>query len=337
VHAGDSDDDLPLAGALVIKRFASLAGGLLAVVCLGFFAHAVGKHWQAIRDIPLDATVYGSMAGALVLYCATYVTGAKSWQLILHSLGSRIDYRESLCILTISQFAKYLPGNVGHHFGRVLLARRAGIGTDTAITSVGLDTVLAVSAAALCALGALQMLPEIFGRYGFAVGRNVAIVIATGAIIVGIALAFPAARGHLAGAMRHCRNLVAHGNRARSAKAWVLYLINFALGAAALGCISAALTTEALPGFANVIGIYAVAWLVGFLVPGAPAGLGVREALLVLGLSPLLGQDAATATTALLRVVTVAGDGIAFALGWATAHPHIRRIVTTSAGSERTK
>jgi len=277
------------------------------------------------------------MAAALVLYCATYLTGAKSWQLILRSLGNRLDYRGSLGILTISQFAKYLPGNVGHHFGRVLLARRAGIGADAAIISVGLDTVLAVSAAAFCAVGALQLLPEVFARYGLAAGRNVAIAAAVGIVVVGIALAFPVTRGHLAGAMRHCRNLVARGNRARSAVAWFQYLINFALGAAALGCIAAALAGQALPGLPALVGIYAVAWLIGFLVPGAPAGLGVREALLVLGLSPLLGQDVATATTALFRVVTVAGDGIAFALGWATAHPHIRRVGAIGAGSERTK
>lgn len=320
-----------------MKRFASLAGGLLALLCLGFFVHALGEHWSGIRDIPLGAKAYGGMAAALALYCATYLTGAKSWQLILRSLGSQLDYRGSLGILTISQFAKYLPGNVGHHFGRVLLARRVGVGTDVAITSVGLDTVLAVSAAAFCAFGAIQLLPEIGTRYGFAVGRNVGIAMAASAIVIGIALAFPVPRDHLAGAVRRCRNLVARGNRTRSAVAWFQYLINFALGAAALGCISAVLATQALPGLPNLIGIYAVAWLIGFLVPGAPAGLGVREALLVLGLSPLLGQDVAAATTALFRVVTVAGDGIVFALGWATAQPHIRRAGAISAGSEKTK
>lgn len=320
-----------------MKRFASLAGGLLALLCLGFFVHALGEHWSGIRNIPLGAKAYGGMAAALALYSATYLTSAKSWQLLLHSLGSPLDYRRCLGILTISQFAKYLPGNVGHHFGRVLLARRVGVGMDVSVTSVGLDTVLAVSAAAFCALGAIQLLPEIGARYGFALGRNAAIAAIASAIVIGTALAFPVLRNHLAWAMRRCRNLVARGNRVRSAAAWFQYVINFALGAAALGCISAALVLQAPPGLSNLMGIYAVAWLIGFLVPGAPAGLGVRETLLVLGLSPLLGQDVAAATTALFRIVTVAGDGIVFALGWATAHSQIRRAGSINAGSERTK
>lgn len=320
-----------------MKRFASLAGGLLALLCLGFFFHALTKQWSGIRDISLSPRVYGGMAAALALYSATYVTSAKSWQLILRSLNNWLDYHSALSILTISQFAKYLPGNVGHHFGRVLLARRVGIDTDVAITSVGLDTVLAMAAASFCALGAVQLLPEIGARYGFAIGRNLAMVLGAGALVVGLALAVPLMRGHLTGAMRRCRNLVAHGNRMRSALAWFQYLLNFALGAAALACISAALAPQVLPGLASLIGIYSVAWLIGFLVPGAPAGLGVREVLLVLGLSPSLGLEVATAVTALFRVVTVAGDGIAFALGWATASPRIRRLGTNSVGSQGTQ
>lgn len=38
-------------------------------------------------------------------------------------------------------------------------------------------------------------------------------------------------------------------------------------------------------GVAKLIGIEAAAWLVGFVVPGAPGGLGVREAVLIAGLS----------------------------------------------------
>lgn len=320
-----------------MKRLASLAGSVLALLCLGFFVHTLAKHWSGLRDIAVGPQVYGGMAAALALYGATYLTGGKSWQLVLHSLGNQLDYRSSLGILTISQLAKYLPGNVGHHFGRVLLARRVGVDTDIAITSIGLDTMLAVSASVFCALGAAQFLPEISARYGIAVGRNLAVALVVGALAVSVALAFSVPRTHLTNATRRCRGLVARGNRLRSAMAWFQYLANFLLGATALGCISATLAPQALPAFSSLIGIYSIAWLIGFLIPGAPAGLGVREALLVLGLSPALGQDAATATTALFRVVTVAGDGMAFAIGYVTASPGIRRAGAIGVESERTK
>lgn len=318
-----------------MKRAATFVGAAVAVGCLGFFLHAVGRHWSALGDMCWGGALYSGMAAALVLYCATFLTAAGSWQLVLRTLGQRIDYRQAFGILTISQVAKYLPGNVGHHFGRVLLARRVGLPADVTITSIGLDTLLAVSSAAACAIGALHLLPEISARYGAALVRNLALAATLIVVVASLALAFPASRRHLGNGLRRCGELGATGNRGRSAMAWVQYLASFTLGALALGCIVVALGAR-FPAPAGLVGIYAVAWLVGFLMPGAPAGLGVREALLVLGLTPLADAGTATATTALFRVVTVTGDGIAFALGWATASNDIKRPASPLVGMAAT-
>jgi len=62
-------------------------------------------------------------------------------------------------------------------------------------------------------------------------------------------------------------------------------------------------------------GLFCAAWIAGMLTPGAPAGLGVREAILVQGLAPLIGQTGAVITTILFRVLTVAADLLAFIAG----------------------
>ena len=58
---------------------------------------------------------------------------------------------------------------------------------------------------------------------------------------------------------------------------------------------------------------FVVAWLAGFVTPGAPAGLGVRETVLVLGL-PQLGP-AALGVAIGHRVVTAIADAL-MALTW---------------------
>jgi glycosyltransferase 2 family protein len=50
------------------------------------------------------------------------------------------------------------------------------------------------------------------------------------------------------------------------------------------------------------------------VVPGAAAGLGVREAVLVLTLEPHLGGDGAVLAALTLRVVTTLGDLLFFGL-----------------------
>ena len=92
-----------------------------------------------------------------------------------------------------------------------------------------------------------------------------------------------------------------------------LHASSFILGALALWCVLQMMGSYPLT--AGLVGVYATAWLIGFLVPGAPAGLGIREALLLTGLGILYGAGSAAMGAVLLRAVTVAGDGLAFAAG----------------------
>ena len=62
-------------------------------------------------------------------------------------------------------------------------------------------------------------------------------------------------------------------------------------------------------------GLFSLAWVAGFLTPGAPAGLGIREAILVAVLGATYGAGIAVGLTLLLRIVTLGGDGLAFAGG----------------------
>jgi hypothetical protein len=74
-------------------------------------------------------------------------------------------------------------------------------------------------------------------------------------------------------------------------------------------------------GFFAVSGALALAWLAGFATPGAPAGVGVREAILILALTGSLGDEASTLVALAFRLVTTGGDVLLFALGAALPLP----------------
>ena len=59
-----------------------------------------------------------------------------------------------------------------------------------------------------------------------------------------------------------------------------------------------------------------IAWLVGYLTPGAPGGIGTREAALIALLSYLNQEDTVLIATALFRVVTTLGDVLLFLGSW---------------------
>ena len=57
---------------------------------------------------------------------------------------------------------------------------------------------------------------------------------------------------------------------------------------------------------------FAFIWVLGLVTIGAPAGLGVREALMLVWFSPAIGESAALGVAAMLRMVTTAADVLVF-------------------------
>jgi len=62
--------------------------------------------------------------------------------------------------------------------------------------------------------------------------------------------------------------------------------------------------------FALTLGGYALAWSVGFVFVILPAGAGVREAVLILVLAPLVAREDALAIALISRFLMLAGDGL---------------------------
>lgn len=301
------------------KRWLAWTGAVVSLGCGLYFLRAVAAHWQSLALTHWDGKVFLAMGAALLLYLATYVFATRAWQLGLRLLGHPAGFSRLARILMLSQFAKYLPGNVGHHVGRVVLAKRSGLPVDAIVASMVLDTALVLSAGAACSLPALALLLGVIHAHGAYAERAAFWVVFAGVVIAALLLAVPALRARIA-------RLLGQGAARWSpsacwllAQAWLNHCLSFLFGACALYLLCRAIADPAAigilhPAWFEVAGIYASAWLAGFLMPGAPAGLGVRELVLLLGLSPLFGGEQAAIAAAILRLVTTAGDGLAFGL-----------------------
>ncbi|QSX36832.1 lysylphosphatidylglycerol synthase domain-containing protein [Shewanella sedimentimangrovi] len=75
------------------------------------------------------------------------------------------------------------------------------------------------------------------------------------------------------------------------------------------------LGSGAAANFWLLTGSFALAWVAGFVTPGAPAGLGIRETIMVTLLEPAYGPGAALSLALLLRLITSLGDALAFLAG----------------------
>ena len=217
----------------------------------------------------------------------------------------------------LAQPAKYLPGKVGQPAGRAALARRYGIAFSAVVPTLAFEAAAGLAAAAVTILAAL---------FGGALGAPprglpapVALAASAAAVLAaaGLWLVRPAWLARLlrlpAGPPRTGRSL------ARSAcnlgGPLVLYVSVFPLYAAAVAVLARTLFGYGETRLGTLTGALAAAWLAGFVVPGAPAGLGVREAVLVRILTPFQGAEVALGLALAFRAVTTLSDGAAFAAG----------------------
>ena len=289
-------------------------GAVVAIASLvALFAFA-RRSTEALPAIRWDlSAVLGSLA-AVTLYSLTMLSTASGWAGLLRAKGEALPYGSALTVLLVSQVAKYLPGNFGHYLGRLALGKEQGLSTGTVISTLWQEAGCGVAAGLA---SALVLFPTAsFGASDFTAGtwRFLGVLGLIAILILGFWL--------LVRAKVLSSSLLANGGdilpRALLPALWACFgltLLNFLLlGASATVLAQTVLRVPAPPILATT-GVLAAAWMAGFVTPGAPAGIGVREAVLVFGLTPLCGAGVALSLPILLRLVTTIGDGAGFAAG----------------------
>ena len=312
----------PAAGRPARVRSLLRWGGIVLTVAATAFlcVHAANN---ASDLAALEWNDFGAEAigAALGVYGVMLVVGPVAWFMLLRGVGETPRYLEVLCISLLSQFAKYVPGNIAHHIGRLALARDRGLGTANVIVTMTVETGWVVfTGATIGVLALLTGAPAVldgvpaFWRIACA-GAVGALAPLAGAWLLGRWRPGPLRRllGTAAVELPTIRALLG---------CFGVHAVLFLLMGGVLYLLAHQLFGLAGADYWLSTGIFAVAWVAGFIVPGAPGGLGVREAILVAALGPLHGEAAALAIAVLLRALTMAGDGLGFmsglALRWAS-------------------
>ena len=290
---------------------------LVAVFSVFYFALEAYRHFREVPNFLLGIESIAIAALSVGLAVLGTGLGALIWRFLLVDSGAFASWKQVLAIFFIAQFGKYLPGNVGHHVGRVFMAQEIGIPISIALSTMLVEALLGAGIG-----GCLAVLSLILFVDGQTLGLNLKL----GPVQLGlgvILLLFMPWLGigflnrYLPGlAKRLSGGGAITAPRLRTALAVaLLFLLCFVV----MGLI---LKLQAQWFFGVIEGsvfeltcLFAVAWLAGYLVPGAPGGLGVREAMMVLLLSPVLGAGAAVGLGVTLRVTTTVGDAVAFLLG----------------------
>lgn len=308
----------------MMKHLLKVLGILLALAAGIYFvlyAHKAltGKDLSAL----LDGKVMLAGTCLTLLYASSIFTTAIAWTLLLRSMLQPARFGRLLPILATTQFGKYLPGNVAQHIGRIALARSAGVQLPAAVFSVAYELLLALVVSAH--IGALTLLwspPAALLTWRITEYRLPLLVAVTVFAVAALWLApsFAVWLGRLrAGQRSELESAPArlHLDPTTVVACCALYASGFATIGAGLWLVAHALTgpTAHVPSVLFFVGAFASSWILGFIAPGAPAGLGIREAMLSAWLSGVMDPVDVVLLVVTLRIATTLGDLLNFAWG----------------------
>lgn len=299
---------LPSSGFPRLRAIARLVLGGASAIFVAVACYKLSKSWQSGK---VAVSWPWLLASGLPIALGTVVL-AVGWKWLMERMvGKHIPLRPCLTLHFESQMARYTPGKVGMPLVRMAGAERLGVPAAVAGYSVLTESISMVAVGGLVGFALLLAmtgdsgsLTKAFGTFGV-LGLTAFVVVTLVLVFVDRRRLPPAVvklmKAEGTGPLVPRRGPIAH----------VLYWLTWAahgyLAARAVGIGSA----HALGG----AGFYVLAPIAGILALATPSGIGVREAVLSMGLAPFVGTAPAVATAILSRAVSLVVDCSVWAFG----------------------
>jgi len=281
------------------------------VILLGlvifFWGRALWSNWAELRHYHWEVRP-APLVASLVVLLAHLMLLALIWWWSLRFFGQPAGLRAAAGVWLMAQIVRYLPGGVWDTVGRIYLGGQAGLSRTRTGLSVAVEMATQSVAAALVFLVSLLFWPKATSQSAFA-SLRVQFDQWTWVIVVLIVLALIVLYPPLLG------RLLNTGMRLLGRPAVQLPLrYRDVLGLAACHFGARWLVGAGFHLFASAFyplpagllpvnaGIFAVAWLIGFLVVFVPLGLGVREGIITALLVAFVPLPVATVTALGFRV-----------------------------------
>ena len=318
-----------------------LPGGLRPwIICLslGFVLAALLSHGQQLLQLSLDLQGWLWLLVGVGLNVLSVVVNGLAWGVILRWRGLRPRWVPLVSLYVSTNLRKFLPGGIWHLAARVQALRGpeaplpAATGTAMALVVTLLDPLLAATAAlALVPLGGwqnglapLSLLPMLLllprwlnpllrrleRQRAQQLGLSAELDLETAASAASAA-AIASATTAGTGAGHAAGHVVDDRLRSYPWQPLLAELAFVLLRFAGFYCCVWAFDLQGTVEPATWLAGFALAWTVGLVVPGAPGGLGVFEAVLLMRLGGLLPAAPLLAVALSYRLMATLADLLA--------------------------
>jgi uncharacterized membrane protein YbhN (UPF0104 family) len=279
----------------------AIARPVVTLLVFAAIAYSVASEWTDVHHA-LTSLEWESVVLSLVACIAGAVASLMSWRAVLADEGYRLSPLVASRIFFVGQLGKYLPGSVFAVVLQMELGKRAGVPRGRAFTTSLAWVGLSLSTGLCVGMTAFPVLSSAHhtGLWLLVAALPIAVIASTPPVLTWLVnLVLRVMRkGPLPQPLSWRGVLTACGWLCVT---WVFLGLHLWLLANALGA-------PGLSGVFRCIGGLALAMTAGVLFVVVPSGAGVREALIVAALSPVMSTGEALGIAVVSRGLFIVSD-----------------------------
>jgi len=263
-------------------------------------------HWQEVADTVAGLQWHRALLAQVMIFLG-FGCSTLSWQVLLDDLGKPIGLRRGAQIFLVGQLGKYLPGSVWAYVLQIELGHKAGLERARVFAATVFSVVVGVVAALFAGALAIPRLVEQDPRLAWLPWLYLVLPVALVMLYPPVLTAIVRFGFRLLRRPRPDHPIAARAVIASLAAALGTYLF-FGLHLWMLADTREGLTLSPL---SLCIGTMAIAMLAGLAFFMLPSGVGAREFVIVIALTPLVGIGRATAYAAVSRAMFILAELLA--------------------------
>jgi len=287
-----------------IYRYLKLLGSILVLISLFYLGHKIWDYKHTLLSLTWSPQIIALVLLSIAIYAASLLLISTAWCYFLHYIDrQKINYLRCHIIYGCTNIAKYIPGNVFHYLGRQWYGKHHY--SQLALAGASFNEIVGI----ILGAGSIALI----GIFTFetssilvSAGLVSSILIIAFLVLIAINILLPkiAQKFNIKDYQEY--SFQPSGNFFIP---FFLYLLFFLISGTIV-CSLAILNVDNLniASLGQIVTVYSLAWVVGFVTPGAPGGIGVREILIVSALAGITGEFNSLLIAILFRIITICGD-----------------------------
>lgn len=287
---------------------------VISLICFVFFFKIFFSEISNLPSINLSFVNYLSLFISVIFILLVNLLASLNWKIVINQFHIKQSFLKLIYIFFVTNFYKYIPGNIGHYLGRLYFGKKNSLNYSLGVNSIILETVWFAIAAVIISLFSFNYINEHFFN-GLFFNAPLVLILLSSLIIVTITY-------YILELIKKIKNLRANNQHIifknitfrSSILILIIYIIYFLILSFIYYFILVSIFTIQID-FIILFSIISFSWLIGFISPGAPGGLGVREIIVLKLLSPLIPISVIGSASILFRILCISGDLLSFIIG----------------------